>query len=83
VIVPVVGHVHTVNELVANADEVSRIMVVPIAELMRPDTYRNEWWPTARGDLNIHFFTLDDETIWGATARILRQFIDVAIAPSL
>ncbi len=83
VIVPVVGHVHTINELVANADEVSRIMVVPISELMRPDTYRNEWWPTPRGDLNIHFFALDDETIWGATARILRQFIDVAIAPAL
>jgi 8-oxo-dGTP pyrophosphatase MutT (NUDIX family) len=83
VIVPVVGCVRTLNELVANVDEVSRIMIVPIMELMRPDTYRNEWWPTPRGDLNIHFFALDDETIWGATARILRQFIDIAIAPSL
>lgn len=83
VIMPFVASVHTLNELVPNGDEVARIMVVPIAELVRPDTYWNEWWPTARGDLNIHFFALDDETIWGATARILRQFIDVAIAPSL
>jgi 8-oxo-dGTP pyrophosphatase MutT (NUDIX family) len=83
VIVPFVGHVHTLNELVANDGEVARILVVPIIELMRADTYWNEWWPTPRGDLNIHFFALDDETIWGATARILRQFIDVAIAPSL
>lgn len=81
VITPFVASVHTLNELVANGDEVARIMVVPISELMRPDTYWNEWWPTPRGDLNIHFFALDDETIWGATARILRQFIDVAIAP--
>lgn len=83
VIVPVVAIVHTLNELVPNPDEVSRIMIVPLSELMRPDTYRNEWWPTARGDLNIHFFELDDETIWGATARILRQLIDVALAPAL
>lgn len=83
VIMPFVAQVHTLNELTANPGEVSRIMIVPIAELMRTDTYRNEWWPTPRGDLNIHFFELDDETIWGATARILCQFIDVAIAPSL
>lgn len=83
VIVPTVAIVHTLNELVPNAGEVSRIMIVPLAELMRSDTYRNEWWPTPRGDLNIHFFELHDETIWGATARILRQLIDVAIAPQL
>jgi 8-oxo-dGTP pyrophosphatase MutT (NUDIX family) len=82
VIVPVVAVVQTLNELVASEAEVSRIMVVPIAELMRPDTYRNEWWPTARGDLNIHFFELDNETIWGATARIIRQFIDVCVSRS-
>lgn len=81
VIVPVVAVVHTLNDLVANSDEVSRILVVPIAELIRADTYRNEWWPTPRGDLNIHFFELDDETIWGATARILHQLIDVAMNP--
>jgi 8-oxo-dGTP pyrophosphatase MutT (NUDIX family) len=82
VIVPFVAKVHTLNELVANSDEVARIMIVPVAELVRPDTYWNEWWPTPRGDLNIHFFALDDETIWGATARILRQFIDVAVSGS-
>jgi 8-oxo-dGTP pyrophosphatase MutT (NUDIX family) len=82
VIVPFVAKVHTLNELVPNGDEVARIMIVPIAELVRADTYRNEWWPTPRGDLNIHFFELDNETIWGATARILRQFIDVGVFDS-
>jgi len=82
VIVPVVAVVQTLNKLVANEAEVSLIMVVPISELMRPDTYWNEWWPTARGDLNIHFFELDNETIWGATARIIRQFIDVCVSRS-
>lgn len=82
VIVPVVALVSSVENLCANTEEVSRILLVPIAEFLRADTYRNEWWLTPRGDINIHFFELDDETIWGATARIIRQFIEVAVVPT-
>lgn len=78
-IVPVVGVVESIAELCINPDEVSRVLIVPIAELLTSKTYHNEWWPTPRGDINIHFFDLDDETIWGATARIIRQFIEVAV----
>ena len=83
VIVPVVARVSSIEDLQANAEEVSRIFVVPIIEFLRGDTYRNEWWLTPRGDINIHFFELDDETIWGATARIIRQFIEIAVVPSV
>lgn len=82
VIVPVVGVVSSLEGLSANEGEVSKILIVPISELVLSQTYHNEWWPTPRGDLNIHFFDLDDETIWGATARIIRQFIEVAVAPA-
>ena len=82
VIVPVVARVSSIEDLQANAEEVSRIFIVPIIEFLRGDTYRNEWWLTPRGDINIHFFELDDETIWGATARIIRQFIEIAVVPS-
>lgn len=78
-IVPVVGVVKSIDGLSINTDEVSKILIVPISELLLSETYHNEWWLTPRGDINIHFFDLDDETIWGATARIIRQFIDVAI----
>ncbi|MEY3805493.1 MAG: hypothetical protein RIR69_305 [Actinomycetota bacterium] len=81
VIVPVVGVVSSLDGLCANPDEVAKILIVPISELVLSKTYHNEWWETPRGDLNIHFFDLDDETIWGATARIIRQFIEVAVAP--
>lgn len=76
-IVPVVGMVNGSPNLTAQASEVARILVVPLTELAHPDSYRNEWWATPRGDLNIHFFYLHDETIWGATGRILRQLFDV------
>jgi 8-oxo-dGTP pyrophosphatase MutT (NUDIX family) len=79
VIVPVVGVVNSIAGLCINPDEVSKVLVVPIVDLLHSETYHNEWWLTPRGDMNIHFFDLDDETIWGATARIIRQFIEVAV----
>lgn len=80
-IVPVVAVVDRLDETELRVDpgEVDHVFTVPFAELLRSDTYSNEWWPTPRGDMNIHFFHLDSETIWGATARILRQFIDVVM----
>ncbi len=78
-IVPVVGVVSGSPRFVPESREVSRVLVVPLAELAHESSYHNEWWETPRGPLNIHFFMLDDETIWGATARILRQLFDVTL----
>lgn len=76
-IVPIVAIVDPSAQFVANESEVSRILTVPLTQLAHEDSYENEWWSTPRGDLNIHFFYLDDETIWGATGRILRQLFDI------
>lgn len=76
-IIPIVAMVDDSAQLVANESEVSRILTVPLTELAHENCYDNEWWMTPRGELNIHFFYLDDETIWGATGRILRQLFDV------
>ena len=79
-ITPVVALVNGQPELRADPGEVARIMTVPLHNLARTDTYRNEWWSTDRGDINIHFFELDDETVWGATGRLLHQLIDIVTA---
>lgn len=76
-IIPIVAIVDPSASFVANEGEVSRILNVLLADLAHPDSYVNEWWRTPRGELNIHFFYLDDETIWGATGRILRQLFDI------
>jgi hypothetical protein len=54
-------------------------MWVPLAEFIRADTYRAERWIVPEGlvgaaesrERTLYFFELDDETVWGATARIL------------
>lgn len=76
-ITPVVARVEGTPVFVPDPGEVARVFTVPLSELARQDTYRNEWWETPRGDINIHFFELDDETIWGATGRLLHQLLDV------
>jgi 8-oxo-dGTP pyrophosphatase MutT (NUDIX family) len=78
-IVPVLGTVDQCPTLRPAVDEVDRIMWVPLADLTRADTFREEVWQRDGEPLPIFFFELDDETIWGATARVLHQLLRVAL----
>ena len=78
-IVPVVGIVESYPVLTPAVEEVERIMWVPLVELTRADTFREEVWDFDGGRRPMFFFELDDETIWGATARILHQLLRVAL----
>jgi 8-oxo-dGTP pyrophosphatase MutT (NUDIX family) len=77
-IVPVVAVLPHRPRLEPGTDEVDRILTVPLADLARPDTYREERWGSPPLDRGVFFFELDDETVWGATARILVQLLAVA-----
>ena len=77
-IIPAVGLLRSDPLLVPAAAEVDRIFWVPLAELVGEDTYREEWWGEPPLDRSIYFFELDDETVWGATARLLHQLLVVA-----
>jgi hypothetical protein len=77
-IVPVVASVPTRPTLTPSPDEVDRVLWVPLAELAHPTTYREEWWGQPPAERPIHFFELADETIWGATARMLHQLLRLA-----
>ena len=78
-IVPVVGWLPTRPPLAAAATEVERILHVALAELAQPGVFREERWGTPPLDRSIYFFELEDETIWGATARILVDLLQVAL----
>ena len=78
-IVPIVGRYRTRPKLNAVNDEVDRVFSVPLSELVRTDTYSQEHWIFDDREFQINFFYLDDETIWGATARILFQVMMLAV----
>jgi 8-oxo-dGTP pyrophosphatase MutT (NUDIX family) len=70
-IVPVVARLPAPLPLASTSAEVDRVFWLPLAELVRPDTYRSERWGAPPADRLLHFFELDDETVWGVTAAIL------------
>ncbi len=78
-IVPVVATLPGRPVLRPATFEVDRILTVPLDEFLRDDTFHAETWGTRPLNFTLHFFDLDDETVWGATARILVQLLEVAL----
>ena len=80
-ITPFVGFLAGRPVLTPNPREVVRILEVPLSELLDPDVYREERWDTHDAvDFDVHFYDLEDETVWGATARILTSFLAHLVA---
>jgi 8-oxo-dGTP pyrophosphatase MutT (NUDIX family) len=75
---PFVGIVDGRPQLTADSREVDRVFDVALGDLFVEGVYREERWPLAAGEGDDHpvaFFELPDETVWGATARILMGFL--------
>ena len=62
---------------VAAPHEVEEILHVPLARLLEPGAHRSERREAYGILMDVHYFTLGDETIWGATARILSELVAV------
>ena len=77
-IMPIVGRIESPRELHGHAAEVDRVLWVPLAEFTSPGTFSEEWWVTPYGEWTVFFFELADETVWGATARMVHQLLMVA-----
>lgn len=75
-IVPYVGALPGRPDTTPNPAEVSAVLHVPVAELLDPAIFREERWqlPWAE-DRPIFFFELVGDTLWGATAAMLRQLL--------
>jgi len=76
-IVPYVARLSQPPSMIANPDEVDEILLVPLSELLLPEVYREErWqWPGSNEQRPIYFFDLFGDTVWGATANLLRQLL--------
>ncbi len=79
-ITPFVGFLDGRPQLAPDAREVVRVLEVPLSELLDAEIYREERWDTFVDDLSVHFFELADETVWGATARILTGLLTHLVA---
>ena len=65
-------------DFVANPAEVERVITVPLAEMFAEEVHREEMWELGQlGVRPFYFFELIGDTVWGATARILREFLEL------
>jgi 8-oxo-dGTP pyrophosphatase MutT (NUDIX family) len=55
--------------------EVERILHVPLSELLRDGVFREEIWTLGGRTRPMWFFELEGDTVWGATAALLRQLL--------
>lgn len=81
---PFVGVLPGRPNLVPNPAEVERAFTTPLIEFVQPDVYREEIWPfpDGVGDRPVHFFELDGDTVWGATARMLTELLTLVLPPA-
>jgi 8-oxo-dGTP pyrophosphatase MutT (NUDIX family) len=80
VITPVVGLCATPPALCADGREIERVLEIPLRVLLDPGIYHEERWERNGEVRPVAFFTCGDDVIWGATARILRDFLDLVFA---
>lgn len=74
-IVPYVGVLPGRPDLTASPDEVELILHVPLADLLADDVFHEERWGLAPLDRPLMFFDIVGDTIWGATAAMLRNLL--------
>jgi 8-oxo-dGTP pyrophosphatase MutT (NUDIX family) len=80
VITPWVGLVRKDVAWQPDGEEIEKVIEVPFAALAHRAAFRIEEWEQDGVRRPVYFFDYEGETIWGATARILKQYLDL-VAP--
>jgi 8-oxo-dGTP pyrophosphatase MutT (NUDIX family) len=86
-IMPVVATLAARPQLVASPGEVERVFDVALAELADPAIFHEERWQipgrtipgSADDSFAVRFFEVSGEMIWGATARMLTEFVSIVV----
>jgi 8-oxo-dGTP pyrophosphatase MutT (NUDIX family) len=81
VITPWVGVVHGPVVWQPDGHEIEKVIEVPVAALLSRGCFRVESWERDGVARDVYFYDYGDVTIWGATARILKQYLDLVGTP--
>ena len=80
VITPWVGVVRGPVVWQPDGAEIEKVIEVPVAALLDRGNFRVERWERNGAAHDVYFYDYGDTTIWGATARILKQYLDLVEA---
>jgi len=89
-ITPLVATVPSRPHVVASPAEVERVFDVPLRDLADPEIFHEERWSfpghpvpgSPDGSFPVWFFEVEGELIWGATARMIHEFLRVVLLPA-
>jgi 8-oxo-dGTP pyrophosphatase MutT (NUDIX family) len=76
-ITPVVGLVREGVELHPDPREVARVFAIPLSQLLDEARWQEREHHYGDSVVHIWHFPYDGEDVWGATARILRSFVEL------
>jgi hypothetical protein len=63
-----------------DGEEIEKVIEVPVAALLDRGSFRAERWRRDGVERDVYFYEYRDTTIWGATARILKTYLDLVEA---
>jgi 8-oxo-dGTP pyrophosphatase MutT (NUDIX family) len=72
---PVIGVAMARPPFALAADEVERLIELPIERLLRPDVIAWEQRVRLSDSVDVPYFAIDGAQVWGATAMVLAEFI--------
>ncbi|HEY3843317.1 MAG TPA: CoA pyrophosphatase [Acidimicrobiales bacterium] len=86
-IMPIVATVESRPHLVASPAEVERVFDVSLRELADPANFHEERWHVPGREIPdspdntfaVWFFEVEGEMIWGATARMIHELLDIVL----
>ena len=81
VITPWIGVIREPVAWRPDGEEIERVIEVPFAALAEPGGLRVEHWERDGVRRAVYFFDYNGDTIWGATARIVKHYLDLFAGP--
>jgi 8-oxo-dGTP pyrophosphatase MutT (NUDIX family) len=73
-ILPVVAYVNTKPQFVLNNLEVDELFEVNISDFLSSETKKKENWNLRDNWVDVPYYYLQEQKVWGATAMILSEF---------
>jgi 8-oxo-dGTP pyrophosphatase MutT (NUDIX family) len=80
---PFVGSIPHPYPLRVSAAEVHRVLKVPVRILLDPRNLRTERWDHDGVHRTVYVFSVDGDIVWGATARVITQFLEAVFHMAL
>ena len=81
IISPFVGAIPYPYEFQTNPEEVEELISVPLEVLLDKSNFREEIESIDGTLVPQYYYHYGERVIWGATARILKQFLEVVFGP--